>query len=117
MNSDFVTNRFYKIEDLVRLVKEKKGRDAIYMIYVPKDTDDLTPGMDVYVGDVPAFDDDDNEVFPESVIALGLERGYMQEHFEDVVDVAYKQRPTASADDVIRCLNYYAQHDSFLDLS
>lgn len=116
MSSDFATNRFYKIEDLIELVKGKKGRDAIYMIYVPVDTDDLQSGMDVYVGDVPSFDDDDNEVFPESVIALGLERGYMQEHFEDVVDVAYKQKPTASTEEVIRCLNHYAQHDSFLDL-
>ena len=116
MSSDFATNRFYKLEELIDLVKRKKGRDAIYMVYVPTDTASPQSGMDVYVGDVPSFDDEDNEVFPASVIAMGLERGYMQEHFEDVVDLAYKQKPTASTDEMIRCLSHYAQHDSFLDL-
>ncbi|NTX29777.1 hypothetical protein HT746_22065 [Burkholderia pyrrocinia] len=114
--SNFVVNAFYKIEDLVCLVKDKKDRDAIYMIYVQKDVDDLLPGMEVYVGDVPDFDEDDNEVFPESVTTLGLERGYMREQFQDVIDLAYKQKPAASTEEVIRCLNHYARFDDFLDL-
>ena len=114
--SNFVVNAFYTLDDLIGLVKEKKDRDAVYMIYVRKGVDDLQPGMEVYVGDVPDFDDDDNEVLPQSVTALGLEQGYMREHFQDVVDLAYKQKPTASAEEVVRCLNHYAQHDDFLDL-
>ncbi len=115
MNS-FVINTFYKIDDLISLVREKKDRDAVYMVYVQKDTDDLRIGTDVYVGDVPDFDDDDNEVFPESVIALGLEQGYMREHLQDVIDLAYKQKPTASTEEVVRCLNHYSKYDDFLDL-
>lgn len=114
--SSFNVNTFYKIEDVIDLVKNKKDRDSIYMIYVPENTDDLLPGMNVYVGDVPEFDDDDNEVLPQSVIALGLEMGYMREHFQDVVDLAYKQKPTASSEEIIRCLNHYAEYDDFLDL-
>lgn len=114
--SSFNMNTFYKIEDVIDLVKNKKDRDSIYMIYVPENTDDLLPGMNVYVGDVPEFDDDDNEVLPQSVIALGLEMGYMREHFQDVVDLAYKQKPTASSEEIIRCLNHYAEYDDFLDL-
>ncbi|MEM5368571.1 hypothetical protein V4C53_21370 [Paraburkholderia azotifigens] len=112
----FVVNRFYKIEDLIELVKNKKDRDATYMIYVSSDTDDFEPGMEVYVGDVPSFDDEDNEVMPESVIKLGLESGYMREHFQDVVDLACKQKPNASTEEIVRCLNHYAEHDDFLDL-
>lgn len=114
--SSFVLNTFYKIDDLISLVKDKKDRDAIYMVYVSKDTEDLLPDMDVYVGDVPDFDEKDNEVLPESVIALGLEVGYMREHFQDVVDLAYKQKPAASTEEIIRCLNHYAKYDDFLDL-
>ncbi|HDR9587351.1 TPA: hypothetical protein QDC22_004999 [Burkholderia stabilis] len=114
--SSFNVNKFYKIENMIEFVKNKKDRDAIYMIYVPEDTDDLQLGMNVYVGDVPDFDDDDNEVLPESVVTMGLEIGYRREHFQDVVDLAYKQKPTASSEEVIRCLNHYATYDDFLDL-
>ncbi|WP_175999288.1 DUF7716 domain-containing protein [Burkholderia stabilis] len=113
---NFVVNSFYKIDDLISLVKEKKDRDSVYMVYVPEDTQDLSLGMDVYVGDVPNFDDDDNEIFPGSVTALHLERGYMREHLQDVIDLAYKQKPTASIEEIIRCLNHYAEYDDFLDL-
>lgn len=114
--NNFVLNRSYKIDDLINVVKDKKDRDAVYMVYVSKDTEDLRRGMDVYVGDVPDFDEEDNEVLPESVITLGLEVGYMREHFQDVVDLAYKQKPAASTEEIIRCLNHYAKHDDFLDL-
>ncbi|WP_185733812.1 hypothetical protein [Burkholderia sp. Bp8986] len=58
--------------------------------------------MNVYVSHVPDFDDDDNEVLLESVVTLELEIGYMREHFQGVVDLAYKQKPTASSEEVIR---------------
>lgn len=112
----FIVNEFYELENLIDLVKNKRDRDEVYMIYVPRDTEDLRPDMKVYVGDVPAFDDEDNEVFPEPVIALGLERGYMREHLQDVIDLAYKQKSTASMDEIVQCLNYYAKYDEFLDL-
>jgi len=40
--------------------------------------------------------------------------GYMCEHFRDVVDLAYKQKPTASSEAIIRCLNHYDKYDDFL---
>ncbi|GAB7537713.1 DUF7716 domain-containing protein [Burkholderia sp. 3C] len=115
--SNFFVNAFYTLEKLIGLVKEKKDRDAVYMIYVRQNVNELQPDTEVYVGDVPDFDGDDNEVLPQSVTALGLEQGYMREHFQDVVDLAYKQKPTASVDEVVRCLNHYAQRDDFLDLN
>ncbi|EED99314.1 conserved hypothetical protein [Burkholderia multivorans CGD1] len=41
----------------------------------------------------------------------------MREHLQDVIDLAYKQKPTASIDEVIKCLNHYSKYDDFLDLS
>lgn len=96
--------------------QKKKDVGAIYMINVPQDPDNLRPGMKMYVGDVPDFDDDDNQVPPESVVALGLEIGYTCEHFQDVIDSAYKHKPAVSSEKVIRCLNHYATYDDFLDL-
>ena len=75
----------------------------------------LRLGMNVYVGDPPDFDADDNEIFPEFVFAFELEVGYMSDHFQDVVDLVYKQKPTAATDDVIECLNHYDKFDDFLD--
>jgi len=114
--NNFIVNAFYNIDDLITLVKNKKDREAIYMIYTEKGADGLKVGMNVYVGDVPEFDDNDDDIFQASVVALGFECGYMREHFQDVVDLAYKQKPTASTEEILRCLNYFAQHDDFLDL-
>ncbi|WP_229204702.1 hypothetical protein [Duganella sp. CF458] len=114
--SNFIVNMFYKIDDLIELVKCKADREDVYMVYAPNSTDDLYPGMVVYVGDVPDFDEDDNEFFPDFVKSLALEVCYMREHFQDVVDLAYKQKPSASIDEFIKCLNHYAAHDDFLDL-
>lgn len=114
--NNLALNKFYKIDEFIDIVKNKHDRNSIYMIYVPKNTDDLTSGMNVYIGDVPDFDDDDNEILPKSVIDLGLEVGYMREHFQDVVDLAYKQKPSASIEEIIQCLNHYANFDDFLDI-
>lgn len=115
--TNFIVNTFYKIDDLITLVRDKVDRDATYMVYAPKGTDNLYLGMDVYVGDVPDFDDDDNEIFPDFVESLNLEVCYMREHFQDVIDLAFRQKPSASTNEIIACLNYYAEHDDFLDLS
>ncbi|ALK30272.1 DUF7716 domain-containing protein [Burkholderia plantarii] len=116
MNS-LTVNSYYKIDDLIEIVKNKEDRDSIYMVYVPDGTDDLSVGMQVYVGDVPDFDEDDNEVFPDFVGNNGLEVGYRRDQFQDVIDLAYRQKPTASIDEVVECLNHYAEYDDFLDLS
>ncbi len=42
---------------------------------------------------------------------------YSGESFQAVVDLAMKQKPSASVEEVIRCLNYYSNNDDFLDLS
>ncbi|RQT06455.1 hypothetical protein [Burkholderia contaminans] len=41
---------------------------------------------------------------------------YACEHFQDVVDLAYRQKPDASIEEVVRCLNHFDRYDDFLDL-
>jgi hypothetical protein len=115
--SKFGMNQYVKLEEFIRLVKDKEDRAFRYAIYVPENTDSLSVGMDVFVGEAVSFDEDDNEVYPANVKANNLEFGYSRDHFQDVVDLAFRQKPSASADEVVRALNHYAEHDDFLDLS
>lgn len=78
----------------------------MYMVYYKPGTDELKPGTEVFVGDVLDFDEDDNEILPEAVSRQGLEQGYMREHLQDVVDLAIKQKPSASTAEIIQCLNH-----------
>ncbi len=113
---NLTVNHFYRIEELIELVRDKKDRDSIYMIYIPASIEVLEAGMIVYVGNVPDFDDDDNEIIPAHILEQGLTQGYMREQFQDVVDLAYRQKKSASTEEVILCLNHYSKHDDFLDL-
>ncbi|MEJ8852793.1 hypothetical protein WKW82_39815 [Variovorax rhizosphaerae] len=73
-------------------------------------------GINVFVIETVGFDDGDNEVYPANVKANNLELGYSRDHFQDVVDLAFKQKPNALAHEVVRALSHYAEHDDFLDL-
>jgi hypothetical protein len=110
-------NRFYQMADFIALVRARKDRETTYWIYVDAGTEDLTTEMPLFIGESLGFDDSDNEVLPEIVVRNGLEYGYHPEQFQDVVDLAFKQKPDASTEDVVRCLNHYAEKDDFLDLS
>lgn len=82
---------------MIELVKPGKDRASTYTVYIPMRTQDLAARMQVYVGDVPGFDDNDNEAFPISVIEFGFECGYLGESFQYAVDLAFRQKPTASS--------------------
>ena len=117
-------NNFYYIEEFIDFVKSKKDRlksyDRCFMydIYTENKTPQkIHSKMKVYVGETPTFDEDDNEVYPEDVRELGLTFLYSCDNFQDVVDLAYKQKPNATFEEVIRCLNHYSDFDDFLDLN
>jgi hypothetical protein len=42
---------------------------------------------------------------------------YPGENFQAAVDLAHKQKPKATTEEVMQCLNHYADHNNFLDLS
>nr|WP_309851634.1 MULTISPECIES: hypothetical protein [unclassified Caballeronia] len=54
---------------------------------------------------------------PDQVNDCSLAFLYLGENFQAVVDLAHKQKPNATTEEVIRCLNHYADHNNFLDLS
>jgi hypothetical protein len=54
---------------------------------------------------------------PDQVNDRSLAHLYPGENFQAVVDLAHKQKPNAATEEVIQCLNHYANHNNFLDLS
>ena len=116
-------NKEYQIEDFIALVREKRDRtvgyDRAYLYDVYRDDSDddgFQPGMTIYVGGTVQADDDGEKFYPAAVNDLGYSFLYSGENFQAVVDLAYRQKPTASIEEVVRCLNHYAQYDDFQDL-
>jgi len=120
-------NKSYSIGELIEIVKNKFDRDLDshrkvkynyengYDVYITKD-EDLNENTILYVGKPVEIDDDDNEIYPIEILENNLEFEYSDENFQDVIDLAYSQKPNASIKEFIKCLNYYAERDTFLDL-
>lgn len=115
-------NKEYQVEDFIALVREKRDRTVgydkayLYDVYGDDSDDGFRPGMTIYVGDTVQADDDGEEFYPAQVNDLGYSFLYSGENFQAVVDLAYRQKPTATIEEVVRCLNHYEQYDDFLDL-
>jgi len=119
--------RFYAVETLIDIVKNKADRKfdnnnremydrpLLYNIYIAEGAD-LETGIDVYVGKTLEVDENDNEIYPEDVQKLCLEFCYACQTFQDVIDLEYKQKTSATYAEVIKCLNYYSEKDDFFDL-
>lgn len=113
-------NKSYHIKKLIDIVKNKLDRefdkygkekfnpDDYYHIYITK-YESLNENSIVYVGD--------NEIYPNEVLENNLESCYSCENFQNVLDLAYEQKNNASTSEFIKCLNYYAENDTFLDLN
>lgn len=116
-------NKYYTIEDFIKIVKQKKDRSEKYdpnyhyEIYCASDKDDvIIPGMEIYVGDGSTVDDNYIETYPEFVSRFKLSPIYSSESFQDVIDLAFSQKKLASNQEIIDCLNYFNEHDDFLDI-
>lgn len=113
---EFKLEQYFLIEDLIELVKAKVERNTYYAVY-SKDGDDFAPGEEIFIDKTVQADDDDNEIYPPAVLRNALTFAYSGQQFQDVVDLAFKQKPGASTREIIDALNYYSEHDDFLDLA
>ena len=121
----FEIGKLYKLEAFIEIVKLKKDRtfnsdgarvyNNYYHVYIENnDKSLLEKDMPVYVGTSPQVDD--NEVFPDEVIKMNFWQWLSDENFQDIIDLAYEQKPNATISDFIDCLNYFDNNDDFLDL-
>ena len=56
----------------------------------------------------------EKKIEENKVLENNLESCYSCENFQDVIDLAYEQKANASTSEFIKCLNYYAERDTFL---
>lgn len=114
----------YRIEDFIEIVKNKGDRsksydrEYYYDVYGKESPGDkLVLGMEVYIGDTVQATDEGNEIYPPEVVARGLCFLFSSENFQAVIDLAVSQNPAVSNIEIINCLNYYNEHDDFLDIA
>jgi len=72
--------------------------------------------MLVYIGDTVQATDEGEEIYPKEVIKK-FSFLYSCENFQAVIDLATSQDSQVSHEKLIECLNYYSDHDDFLDIA
>ncbi|WP_219854232.1 DUF7716 domain-containing protein [Pseudomonas entomophila] len=68
-----------------------------------------------FLADYPRVESD-QEVYPESVKAEGLSYIFSGQQCVDVVRSVLEQKPEATHGEYSATLNYYADHDTFMDV-
>ena len=58
---------------------------------------------------------EDRDVYPTDVVEQSLQLVYYGEQLFDVLSVALEEKPDASLQDLVDALNYYNQHDIFMN--
>ena len=112
-------DQYYKIEDFLTLVRNKQERsedydpDFAYAVYSEQDI--FEPGITVYICAPADIDGDDDDVFPDVVYENGLLYMCSDEDIQDVVDLALRQQPAVTDEQLIEALNHYLESDDFLD--
>lgn len=112
----FPLQHFLSIEALIACVKQQQDRAVAYAVYSATG-DDFSAGEQVFVDHTVQVSDADEEIYPAHVIAQNLRFAYSGEQFQDVVDLAIAQKPSATDADILAALNHYSTHDDFLDLA
>lgn len=86
----------------------------IFCLY-GRDTDKyLTPDEECFISDYPKVEND-KEIYPLSVQQKKLSYIYSGEQFADVISSVSEQKKSAEIEEYVRALNYYLEHDDFLD--
>ena len=113
---NFELTQLISIEDLIELVKARKDRTVYYDVYT-KNGDDFSLEENVFIDTTVQVDDNDKEIYPSTVSNRKFRFAYSGEQLQDVVDLAVKQKPHVTSNEIIKALNYYSEHDAFLDLT
>ena len=58
---------------------------------------------------------EDSDVYPADASEQDLQLVYYGEQLIDVLSVALEEKPEASPQDLVEALNYYNQHDCFMN--
>lgn len=116
----------YRLSELVMIIKKAilaNGidktlgyEDMYFCLYTKGFEDKIFDDTICYVENYPDINDEDEEIFPDFVVINNLKHLCSGEQFEDVIGNALHQKDDPSMEEFIAGLNYYRDHDSFLDL-
>lgn len=117
----------YRLEELVIIVSDAiiaEGLDQNldyeemdFCLYTRGGHDEpASTDLICYPEHYPDVNDEDEEIYPDFVVTEKLRFFYSGEQFEDVVHNVLFQKRQPSMEEFIKGLNYYMEHDSFLDL-
>ncbi|MDR6982171.1 hypothetical protein J2X32_000779 [Rheinheimera pacifica] len=107
---------FYSFAVVLDAVASNKDSGLSYSLYW-KDPDRRAEPSDLFlVGEPVKVTDDDDEIYPVLAQQNGLWIYCSDELIQDVISLAIEQKPSASHTELIECIEYYLQKDTFLDL-
>lgn len=101
------------IDSISKDILDNGFTDANYCLY--SDEDIAKPELLCYLELYPIVTDEDEELYPDFVKEKSLKLFYYGQQFEDVLINVSSQKGSASINDYIEGLNYYMNHDTFMD--
>ncbi len=114
----------YRLSDVITFFKNmiiENGVDNLlddidFCIYTMDYVDVASGDTICYLDDYPDVDDDDKEIYTDFVTERKLVLFYSGEQFEDVIGHMLSQKMDSAIEDFISAINYYREHDDFLDI-
>ena len=100
------------LEQIIEQVRVDQLVSDDFCLY-GKEDGELALASLYWVSDYPDVVED-SDVYPTDVAEQDLQLVYYGEQLIDVLAVALEEKPDASPQDLVKALNYYQQHDSFM---
>ena len=101
------------LEQIIEQVRLDKLVSDNFCLYA-KEYGELRLNSLYWVSDYPDIVED-RDVYPTEVAEQNLQLVYYGEQLIDVLTVALEEKPDASLQDLVDALNYYNQHDIFMN--
>lgn len=101
------------LEQIIKQMRVDKLSSDDFCLYA-KEYGELRINSLYWVSDYPDVVED-RDVYPMDVAEQDLQLVYYGEQLFDVLSVALEEKPNASHQDLVDALNYYNEHDIFMN--
>ena len=101
------------LEQIIEQMRVDESSSDDFCLY-SKEDGELALERLYWVSDYPDVVED-RDVYPTDVVEQDLQLVYYGEQLIDVLSVALEEKPEASHQDLVDALNYYNQHDIFMN--
>lgn len=108
--------QLHTLPEIFDAVAAKQERSFNYDLYWADPDRPPTLEDHFLVGESVQVNDDYIEIYPESATSRNFWIYCSNELIQDVVDLATRQKPTATHEELLMCLEHYLERDDFKDL-